>query len=1206
MKRIFFLIALLFTVSVSTQAQQGPFRFPAYTTPHDYQPGVIVYKLKASKINTMIYGHNARYTYQQPVVLKELKASTPTENFPHGLLPNTRANNQKLTKNEIASNGSQKLAGIYTVNIPLAIDIERAITQLRQAPNVIYAEPIYTNFQSLKTNKKTAPFLTPNDPEISNQYYLNKVKAKQAWDVQTGDPNMLIGVVDFGFDVHFTGTLQGHRDLIGNVSQPIDVGVNPNDNDLRYAGTQSTHGTEVAGVCSAVPNNATDIVGIGYNCKCITIKASDDAGNFTNGLRGIQTAAVNGAKVINMSWGRPGAPSQFENDLLRALVEIYDVVLIASAGQDVTAPFDGGTEQYWYPASYSDVVLSVAGSNENNEKPAAFDFNEKVGITAPGVNIRTLTNGDAVTGATGTSFSAPIVAGAAALLRVQYPSLKASQIIARLRATANKNAIYGVVANNAYAEKLGSGLLDIHQALTETSPKFLSLEAHTTNSNAQAGSNTNIVCSFKNQLTAIGNLQVELSTTSSAVTISQNTANLGAVATLEVVDNAISPFSVTVSSGIAANTRVLFTLTFKDDGTTLHTLSFYETLNPTNAGNKQINLSINDLKLTMNDVGRLGVYNTPSAGRSLGLGLNYKGKTILDEAGFMIGTSSSKVSNSVLNGESSTSVTRDQKFTTQQSSLRYSMINDTIQDITIKYEDVSNNPDRIQVEITQRSRAWKKTNKNKFIILEYTIRNISGITINDAYAGIFADWGIGNYQSNSVFWDASSGFGIVHDGSTYAGIKLLSSQSKTHYAIENSGVSGGVSTNVDFTTAEKFTALSNTDFTQHQSVANTDVSHVTGAHLTNLKHNEAQQVTFAIVAGDNLADLRAVANQAQQQYQLIKTSPVPAIADQSICRGSSVSLAPSNGTNFEFYAAPPPAALLHKGRSFTLNNVSNKDTIYIVNKDSLWPSATKQVIINVEGPKAQFAMPNDTSNTTSLVAFSDNSVGASQWVWDFGNGQAFNGQTPPAQTFVTPGTYQVKLKVTSTAGCIDSVMQSLFIADCSSWTDNIVTRTDTLDIGKEDTLSFKNTATGAVSYQWHFGNGNTSTKAAPLQLFPSTGRFDITLTTVNAQGCIAMSSKTLVVINSFVVGVDEKIKQQIKLYPNPTRENIQLDLPALSGPAQVHINNLRGQTIYTYHSKHSQAQTLRLDKLRLPTGIYIVRVQWGDNFWISRLLVQNK
>ena len=1202
MRRIVACLLFCLVTLYNAQAQQGPFHFAQDITAKDYVPGVIVYKLKPNATQVPTYGRNATLNYQQPKILGDLKANIPVEMYPHGVVTQQSVKSQSLAKGELAINGSTRLSGIYTIKIPLVMDLAQAITQLRQQPNVLYAEPSYT-FRSLKVKKKTnKTFLTPNDPDLATQYHLDKIKAKEAWDVQTGNASMIIGVVDFGFDA-----AADHNDLLANrnanyidivsADRNLSYPPNPPANDNDYQ-----HGTEVAGVCSAVPNNGINIAGTGYNCQFLAVKASNDNGvlGFTAGYDAIVHAAQNGAKVINLSWGRPGNPSRYEFDLLKDVVDQYDVLLVAAAGQTGT----GGIEQYWYPASYSEIVLSVTGSDQNDEKFNLVDFNERVDLIAPGKDISTLQNSNGSGNASGTSFSSPMVAGAAALVRVQYPALKASQVMARLRATANANMIYGVAANTAFIGKLGSGMLDMQKALTEVNPKFVSLQSHQLdNPSTRPGTNTKLRLNLTNQLTALNNLEVELSTSSSFVTINQNTSTIGTVATLESTSNTANPFSITVAANTPANERAFFTLTFKDNGATLHTLYFYETLNPTFSSGNLINIGINNISMTINDQGRLGIRDDISSTNQIGL--VYKGKQILSESGLLIGINSTQVSNTVKSVEAFSNITRDSRFTAKQSSVQFTTNNDTLQDITVAYEDITDNTQRIQVEVTQRTRAWRGTNKNNFVIIEYKVRNISGATINDLYAGIFADWNIDGINRDNASWDATNKFGYVYKDNTYAGIKLLTNQTNTHYAIDVNGGGGSVNIFGEYTTDEKFATLSNTDLDSNSSHINTDAAHVVGAHLTNFANNETRVIAFAVMVADNLTMLQQVATNANTQFLVAKTAPVPAINHATVCRGGSVSLTPTNGTNFDFFADAAQSILLFNGRSLALNNITVNDTFYVVNKDSLQASAAQQVFVNVaNSPTAQFSTNQSVFTNTAPITFINQSTEATQWEWDFGNGQTFSGQTPPAQTYATASNYQVKLKVTSAGGCVDSLVQTFKVIDCSTWSDAIVMRTDTLDIGTTDTLSFSNTATDAVAYQWDFGNGNTSTLAKPLQLFTQTGSFTITLTTQNKQGCSITTQKTLEVINSFVVGLSEQLKQQIRLYPNPGKQQFQLKLPVLPAQAKLQLTNLQGQVVFEKADLPRGKQVVKLNLPELPAGVYMLQVKWGDDSWTTRLVIQ--
>jgi subtilisin family serine protease len=153
------------------------------------------------------------------------------------------------------------------------------------------------------------------------------------------------------------------------------------------------------------------------------------------------------------------------------LVEYYDVVIVAAAGND-------NNEGLYYPASY-DRVVSVAGTDydEKDKRWESYDpligsnYNEKVDICAPSEYIMTTSYvnptesnpnyGYIYVGRSGTSMAAPQVSAAAALIRSKYPTLTAAEVTNRLLATAdNIDAL-----NPAYAGKLGRGRLNVSRAL---------------------------------------------------------------------------------------------------------------------------------------------------------------------------------------------------------------------------------------------------------------------------------------------------------------------------------------------------------------------------------------------------------------------------------------------------------------------------------------------------------------------------------------------------------------------------------------------------------------------------------------------------------------------------------------------------------------------------------------------------------------------
>lgn len=134
--------------------------------------------------------------------------------------------------------------------------------------------------------------------------------------------------------------------------------------------------------------------------------------------------------VINMSFGTYSAYDSIANSVAYAVSK--GKVLVASAGNEGSTS-NGG--KYVYPASY-DGVISVAATDSSDGHPSFSQYNDKVDISAPGSSVYTTTRNGSYGTASGTSFAAPIVAGAAALLMSIDDSLTASDVEILLKDTA--------------------------------------------------------------------------------------------------------------------------------------------------------------------------------------------------------------------------------------------------------------------------------------------------------------------------------------------------------------------------------------------------------------------------------------------------------------------------------------------------------------------------------------------------------------------------------------------------------------------------------------------------------------------------------------------------------------------------------------------------------------------------------------------------
>lgn len=211
--------------------------------------------------------------------------------------------------------------------------------------------------------------------------------------------------------------------------------------DLRIAGGVNTrggrsyaddngHGTHVAGIAAAAGTKR--LYGNAPQARLYAVKALDRNGSgfVSDIVKGIDWCIANGIRVINMSFGMPGGSQALHDALKRARRK--GIVLVASAGND--GPRSGGIDA---PARYPE-TLAVAATTSGNRAAPFSSRGRGIGVAAPGVNIvSTWLNGQYAI-LSGTSMSAPHVAGGSALLRAALPKLGPSALGARLRGGARR------------------------------------------------------------------------------------------------------------------------------------------------------------------------------------------------------------------------------------------------------------------------------------------------------------------------------------------------------------------------------------------------------------------------------------------------------------------------------------------------------------------------------------------------------------------------------------------------------------------------------------------------------------------------------------------------------------------------------------------------------------------------------------------------
>jgi hypothetical protein len=374
------------------------------------------------------------------------------------------SNNSKINK---IIEAEKPLLRTYIVSFEGNVNPEKLALKLQQENKFIeIAEPIYPS--------KVQGF-TPNDPYIQNQEdALELIKAFDAWEISTGSEDITIAISDNGIQ-------QTHEDLRNNIAYNTDEipnnGIDDDENGYidDYNGynfdaneqnqkwsntyTNNDHGTLVAGIAGADFNNDLGVAGVGGESRIFPIRIGSDEINARFTLYDYESiiyAAISGFDVINCSWGLPKTYSDIEQSVIDYAVT-NDVVVVAAAGNETDL------EKY-YPAGY-DGVLGV-GAVTAFDSEAGGPKGSHLDIFAPSSQNYTTdldqgqnTPYESIT--TATSFSAPVVSGAAAILRAHRPKLSALEVIEFLR-----QSVDDISEDRPFYKQITTGRLNMLKMLT--------------------------------------------------------------------------------------------------------------------------------------------------------------------------------------------------------------------------------------------------------------------------------------------------------------------------------------------------------------------------------------------------------------------------------------------------------------------------------------------------------------------------------------------------------------------------------------------------------------------------------------------------------------------------------------------------------------------------------------------------------------------
>ncbi|QNH61170.1 S8 family peptidase [Hymenobacter sediminicola] len=849
------------STSSHAQATYGP--LTAENAAPTTQPGTLVFKLRPEYLAQASLTQIALPRLE--ATLRRLGATRLRQKFPKALPPDPK------------SPEAVDLRLIYQVWFGSETVLPKARLALQQTGVLAYVEPLYNR----------APLYMPNDPladstNVNGQLHLKNIRAYQAWDVAKGDTTVVIGITDTGFRL-------SHEDLDGqwqrNRQDPPDGIDNDNDgfvdnfrgwdfadddnNPSSDSYQQPRHGVHTSGCSSARPDNARGLAGVGFNCRFLPLKIypSTPGGSFS-GFEAIVYAADHGCKIINLSWGAAGGRSQFEQDAITYAAVNRDAVVVASAG-NTNAELD------FYPASY-DHVLSVGSSSATDVKSGFATFSRRLDLVAPGDGVLTTwgDNDSDYIRATGSSFSAPLVAGAAGLVRARFPQLNAAQVRAQLRRTTDNIDL--LPGNAAYQGKLGTGRLNAYRAVQANDQRAARITQRIfapAKGAYQPADTIRLTVEVENLLLPVQNLTLTVTSLTPYLTVRQGSFAAGALATLARASNSAAPFRLAVASIVPLNTRAVLRYHFADAATGYEEDQYATILlNP-----DYVVLNAGDLALTLTSRGNIGY---DGLGSDLGESVSYRGGApLLYEGGLLLVTGATRVSSRLRNDRNTADT---DFFSLTQTALRRQPLR-ADQEASGLLQDSLPSATRnrtVGVQVRQRGFAWAQAPHRDYVILEYQLKNVTPDTLKPLYAGLFMDWDVvPEYGRNVVAWDSVRRLSYAYDAgspTTYVGLKWLNGGTATCYAINVNAPAGSpVQLSNGFSRSEKYLTLSNGTRQSTTGLPNgTDIAHVLGAALPRLAPTDSAVVAFAVLAAPSLAQLQAAADAAQTRYnQVLPTRP---------------------------------------------------------------------------------------------------------------------------------------------------------------------------------------------------------------------------------------------------------------------------------------------------------------------------------------------
>ncbi|MHC4219037.1 MAG: S8 family serine peptidase [Planctomycetota bacterium] len=280
------------------------------------------------------------------------------------------------------------------------------------------------------------------------------INITEAWPITTGNPDLVLAVLDAGMD--------NHQELTGRMVPGRNVAADPDDNDT--SDVCISHGTHVAGIAAANADNTVGIAGVDWSCRIMPVRVLNSCtGPESYVAEGIIWATDNGADVINMSLQYGGGTQLLHDAILYAYAQ--GKVMIAASGNNSAC----STPNVKYPAKWPETI-AVAAFNNQDERASFSNCGPELDMSGPGDDVWSLKNSTQYQFLDGTSMATPHVSGVVCLMKAIDSDLTPDEIKLILQNTSVD------IGDPGFDNETGFGRVDAYAALVETQALLADLD----------------------------------------------------------------------------------------------------------------------------------------------------------------------------------------------------------------------------------------------------------------------------------------------------------------------------------------------------------------------------------------------------------------------------------------------------------------------------------------------------------------------------------------------------------------------------------------------------------------------------------------------------------------------------------------------------------------------------------------------------------